>query len=919
MLRPVRVKRDFSAVYRQEADPWEIGNADSSRYNLYHRLLMEHSVSRASILDIGCGFGAFLSRFEGAFQSLTGLELSPEAIAKGQHRYPAIHFVHGSAAAIHEAISGRFDAIVFSDVIYYLNDAAKNRSLEWISTHLSPSGIALIAAWCPGGTYLEVGELRYLINRYLSIVHEESLESQHAVFVCRPRKKFVAVTVDYETWQPVPAGKHIDWERDVFAAGEQLIKLFDEENVKLTFMAEMGEYFWLEQNQPQVALRMADQWRQAVSHGHDVQLHLHPNWLPELGASCNNGNWHWDWAKRKADDYPGDLCQLINKCKVTLEEILKRVDSTYRVTSFRAGAYSAQPFSRLHEALAANGIVCDSSVFAGGVSEERGYDYRFAYSNHQPYFANRFDPQLKAPPSENSIIELPLFAFERGRRWSFDGEDGLFFSKRLLDFYVQRRSRLTLENARRVAWLKGIYTALYFSLQSVHGWVNRVLPKRLAYFITSYGSENLTSDDYFVLIAHTKSELDYAHIRQGIRDLKKMDFEFMTLSGMVQSARQSILTTHRKSALAEADYQVAREYTSVMGSARNYQQSHHLQSLLPMDRRTVLDLGCGAGYWSHRIHQLYPWMSVTGVDWGQDFIARAVKEYSSDTVQFKVEDFSALSFDSESYDCVYADNTLEHAFDVDRVLSEVFRVLRRGGVLVAAIPSDGRNPARICDNHTWKTVPHEVKLRLQAAGFIDIELDEIDTFRQLGMPPYPPSDDKMMYIRAWKRDRPVSRLERAREIMAWVYDNLKPDKASTSNDAAEILAGGYAFCIGYALVLGRLLQKEGFSVEWVTMLAKGHPKGRGPDGIDSHEVLQVGIDGASYLFDPMANTFIPYSLDDILKNPSLAILKQNPDPRYVERRYDLYDTDFWYRRVFKYAVRLDPEKDARWVEHEPIG
>ena len=152
--------------------------------------------------------------------------------------------------------------------------------------------------------------------------------------------KLIAVTIDYETWHPVPAGKTIDWDRDVFQPCEELLDLFDQEQAHLTLMAEMGEYFWLYERRPEIAQRMEDQWVNAVQRGHDVQLHLHPCWLPELGADFQDGQWTWDWSKSKASDYPADLTSLISRCKESLIFLLRPVNPKYEVTSYRCWGLS---------------------------------------------------------------------------------------------------------------------------------------------------------------------------------------------------------------------------------------------------------------------------------------------------------------------------------------------------------------------------------------------------------------------------------------------------------------------------------------------------------------------------------------------------------------------------------------------------
>jgi SAM-dependent methyltransferase len=748
-------------------------------------------------------------------------------------------------------------------------------------------------------------ELERLVERYFKIESRLCLETQHAVFIARKKRHFIAVTVDYETWHPIPGGMSIDWDKDVFLPAEDLLRAGEERGIPVTLMAEMGEYFWLEAHHPALARRMESQWADAVHRGHDVQVHLHVNWLPELGARQEGGQWVWDWSKAKANGYPGDLGSLIGKCKTTLESVVRRVEPAYCVTSYRAGAYQAQPFRRIYDALVGNGIFCDSSVYAGGISQERGYDYSLAYSAHQPYFANSYDPQLKAPPAEQHLVEIPVFTFKPNARWFLDGGEASLFAKRLFDFLAERESGfLSSESWRRREKARGAAASLYGLLQGVRPLLNRVLPRKIAHSLNAYRPEKLVGHEYFVLIGHTKGNHDLEGIRRNFQALKDDGrFEFLTLSRMAEEAMRELKETSRRSSSEEAIYQVKREYPVVMGDVRNDAPSLYLQRMIPPDGDTILDLGCGAGHWSARIARTYSWVRVTGCDYGIDFVRRAKKRHASGRVSFLVGDMLSLPFAEGSFHCVYTDNTLEHTFDADRTLKDIHRVLRWGGVLVAAIPSDANNSRRICDNHVWKTTPHEVRLRLEAAGFRDISIEERDLFRSLGTPPYPPSNDKMMFIKAWKRKSDVSRRARALELMDWVYRRLSPERPQESDDPIEILSGGHAYCWGYAVVLGKLLEREGYTVAWVSMQAKDHPRGRCRDRMDTHEVLAVDIDGKDVVLDPMANVFFPHALSDLLANPDLAEETKNPDERYAARGYHLYASPFWYRRVVKYAVR----------------
>ncbi len=892
--------------YKTEEEPWATGDEDSLRYKAYLEYLMPYS--HGAVLHIGCGLGALLAHFEADDVVLEGVENNAAAIAKGRQRFPFIKFRSGDPAQIDSiaAIQDRkFDLIICSDVIYYLNESQKANLLAWVNNHLSDKGVAFIAAWCPGGEYPFPDEFVELVSTNLIPIHTKRFnDSGHVAIIGRKRRRFASITIDYETWHPIPEGKVIDWEKDVFAPTEYLFSIFEEVAISATFFVEMGEYFWLLENDPLIAGRMADQWREAVRRGHDVQLHLHPCWLPETGAAFKNGEWHWDWTKSKAADYPGDLTALIGRCKVAIEKEVQVVKPGYTVSCFRAGAYQVHPFSALAKALIANGIVCDSSVYAYGESEERGFNFETPYSRHQPYFADLLDPQLKALPAEEKLLELPIFTPEHGRRWFIDNDEAEGFAKRLIDFEQRNFTPRSRGMTRLHSSIRRYSRMAYFFFENYHSVLNKLIPRKLAHLFIAQTNPRSYGALFYVAIGHTKADIQYSEISRNILNLKSsLGVEFVTLSEMTKIAMSEIEIDRRRDSDTEIEYQVQRESTAILGDKRNEAQSHYLQEMIPLDGVDVLDFGCGAGYWSDRIAKLYPWMTVTGVDAGAEFIEKARQLYKNSRIKFVIGDFAKLKFSDDSFDCVYADNTLEHSFDLTATLSEIYRVLRNGGALVAALPLDGLNPNEVCETHTWKTNKAQVVERLHRAGFTNIMVEEVDTYKRLGMPPYMPADDIMLYVRAWKlADSAWSRPEKA---MHWLYDRLKPIKQNLSEDAKQIIADGYGYCIGYAVAFGQLLKREGYNVVWVTMRAEDHERGRGERKIDTHEVIEVMIEGERRIFDPMANTCYPFGLDKLISMPDLANKFAYSDARGIERSYHLYNTAYWYRRVVAVSRRTN--------------
>ncbi|HCJ11996.1 MAG: hypothetical protein A2Y14_02555 [Verrucomicrobia bacterium GWF2_51_19] len=832
----MQVKRNFDKVYQSSEDPWAIGPADSDRYNQYCRWL-EPYVRGKTMLDIGCGIGAFLNRFDGVATELHGIEVCPEAIARGSKRHSNIHFHLGSAGklpAITSLPREHFGFILCSDVLYYLKENQKRSCLTWIRDHLEEGGVCCLAGWSPGGHYFRAEEFADYIKAFFRPLEIHYLaDTQHLLVIATKRKSLVAITIDYETWQPLPSGKSIDWDINIFQPTKRLLKLAEQVNVPLTFFAEMGEYFYLKKHDPANALLMEQQWCEIIRQGHDVQLHLHPSWLPECGAKQERQSWYWDTQYAKIENYPGDLSALIQRCQHTLETLLRPIRPTYCVTTFRAGAYQAQPFGRLWQALKNNHIVCDTSVHWGGFSLERGYDYRFAYTRHSPYFASSTDPQLKAPPTEEAVIELPVFCHTWGQKWMLDGNEGNLFGIRLLKYLKTANPIISAERLRFQYHCKRLMNAV------CSFW------PRLKLFLHHAGSTKPKPpqddhDRYFVLIGHTKSELNVEAIAQQIELLKAHGLTFVSMSDACLLAQTSLKFTH----------------ASVPNFGKDTPPSSALQRFLPFDCDLVLNLH-GAQSFTNTIARDYPWMQIVDCDLAE-----------------------GLAFPNAHFDCLYANHSLQHAVDVQKTLLEAFCVLKDNGVLVAAIPL-----TQTCSN--WTATPEDIRVRLQAAGFEKIVIHQ---------------DLSIAYIQAWKHA--WNEVDRVSRLMQWVYTRLDPTRPNTCENPIRLLTDGYGYCIAYTVVLGKFLQREGFAVIWITMHAEGHIRGRGPKQQDTHEVIELYCEDKIYTLDPTTNRIFPYSIEALLKTPALATERTDVDNRYKKCNYHLYDTHYWYSKVKWYKRRI---------------
>ena len=548
------------------------------------------------------------------------------------------------------------------------------------------------------------------------------------------------------------------------------------------------------------------------------------------------------------------------------------------------------------------------------------HDYSHPVDTHGPWFASSVDPQLKAPPAERGIVELPVATFGRDDRWTFDAGEGALFGQRLVvAIESERTAGPSIEGARRIARARRLGGAAYVLTRGRRRLINRILPRAVAHTLADCGGERLVDDDFYVAVGHSKVDLDVPAIRRQLATLRKGGVEVVGLAEMANLAREQL---DRNEAFDIGND--ARRQASCAPAAsvpkRDDVRSLRLRAMIPLDRVRVLDLGCGAGACSMRIATEHPWMRVTGVDADDGLIAAARECHASERVDFVVADLLDLPFADGTFDCVYADDVLAHCLDVDATLAEVRRVLADDGVLIAAIPPDAYETQRTIRNHTWKTTAADASERLRHSGLVDIGVEEVDTYR-LGAAPNPPASDRMLYVRAWRRDTSVAPVDRIDTLRRWVNTRLDARCRSAGRAPKDVLVGADARSSHATLLLGEALKREGYTPRWIAMIAREHPHGSGARLELTREVIELTLgDHSVHVVDGATDVRYPHSLGELLDDATLADeVERELDPEYLGREKDLYATSFWYRRVVAVAVRSnarDPRRfvPARWVD-----
>ncbi len=195
----------------------------------------------------------------------------------------------------------------------------------------------------------------------------------------------------------------------------QIINLFKKYNAKMTFFAEVAQqmsylrYSKKDNSFNIISAKWEEMTQKAISEGHDVQLHLHPQWID---SKFDNSKWtlnmdKWSIARMKR----AECKKFIADAKSYLEKIALAASPNYKTVGFRSGSYCSLPAQPLIDCLFENDILYDSSVTKGWYHHDL-YDFRNAHSNVNPWFFSD-NHNFSVDKSESKMMEFPIYSFKK--------------------------------------------------------------------------------------------------------------------------------------------------------------------------------------------------------------------------------------------------------------------------------------------------------------------------------------------------------------------------------------------------------------------------------------------------------------------------------------------------------------------------
>src|SRR4030042_7005749 len=102
-------------------------------------------------------------------------------------------------------------------------------------------------------------------------------------------------------------------------------------------------------------------------------------------------------------------------------------------------------------------------------------------------------------------------------------------------------------------------------------------------------------------------------------------------------------------------------------------------------RESVLEVGSGEGYGTSSLSKKVK--KIVGIEVNKEAVNHASQKYGSEKCLFKYYDGISIPFADRSFDVVVSFQVVEHVQDDKNFLSEIYRVLKKGGELILTTPN----------------------------------------------------------------------------------------------------------------------------------------------------------------------------------------------------------------------------------------
>ncbi|GAA0872767.1 hypothetical protein GCM10009117_19140 [Gangjinia marincola] len=305
----------------------------------------------------------------------------------------------------------------------------------------------------------------------------------------------IFITLDYELFFGAHTGSV---QESIIKPTNHLTELLDPYNISATFFVDSGYLLALERQKKQYPQLEDDytviknQLKELVAKGHSIELHIHPHWEDSF---FDGKKWHMNTKRYRLDCFKQEeVTNIFDRYTNVLTKITNK-----KPIAYRAGGWSAQPFSNLKPGFESNNLRIDSSVYPQGFysSSLQNFDFRAI----DPYVTQySFDENLTKQEENGKFLEVPISSIKVTPLFFWK-----FASKKLIKNKEHKPfgdgSAIPLSTRQKLKLL----TISSYSVVSIDGFKSTLIQKAF----TNY-TQRAKTHKHFVLIGHPKAFTPYS-------------------------------------------------------------------------------------------------------------------------------------------------------------------------------------------------------------------------------------------------------------------------------------------------------------------------------------------------------------------------------------------------------------------------
>lgn len=114
----------FEEMYQKFDNPWKQLDEVNNSYSRLNTILSLRKLEATSVLEVGCGLGAFTNYLSSALPEIriVGMDISQTAVGRARNSYPKLKFIIGNLKEIEYLDTGEDnpDVIILSEIMWYV-------------------------------------------------------------------------------------------------------------------------------------------------------------------------------------------------------------------------------------------------------------------------------------------------------------------------------------------------------------------------------------------------------------------------------------------------------------------------------------------------------------------------------------------------------------------------------------------------------------------------------------------------------------------------------------------------------------------------------------------------------------------------------------------------------------------------------